>query len=93
MDTYKAKTIYMAEDGKKVQLVNTGLFFIFYFLIILIIYQFLNREPKNRTWKSYIILLLLILYPYIIYPFQSSIYSIFKTLFVKIFEIFYYNDN
>ena len=46
MDTYKAKTIYMSEDGQKVQIVNTGLFFIFYFLIIIIIYQFLNREPK-----------------------------------------------
>lgn len=92
MDKYKAKLLYIAEEGKTVQLLNTSLFLFFYFLMFVIVYQFINRETKNRTWKSYIILVLLFLYPYIIYPFQTSIYSILRFLFLSFISIFYYND-
>ena len=93
MDKYKAKVLYISREGKNVQLINTALFLFFYFLMVVVVYQFINRESKNRTWKSYIILLLLFLYPYIIYPFQTSIYSILRFIFLSFINIFYYNDN
>ena len=93
MDKYKAKLLYISQEGKTVQLLNTALFLFFYFLMFVVVYQFVNRESKNRTWKSYIILVLLFLYPYIIYPFQTSIYSILRFVFLSFISIFYYNDN
>jgi hypothetical protein len=93
MDKYKAKLLYISQEGKTVQLLNTALFLFFYFLMFVVVYQFVNRESKNRTWKSYIILVLLFLYPYIIYPFQTSIYSILRFIFLSFISIFYYNDN
>ena len=93
MDKYKAKVLYISREGKNVQLINTALFLFFYFLMVVVVYQFINRESKNRTWKSYIILVLLFLYPYIIYPFQTSIYSILRFIFLSFINIFYYNDN
>ena len=93
MDKYKAKLLYMSQEGQNVQLLNTSLFLFFYLLMFVVVYQFINRESKNRTWKSYIILVLLFLYPYLIYPFQTSIYSILRSAFFYIFHIFYYNDN
>tara|TARA_Y100000022_G_scaffold198098_1_gene207799 strand:+ start:856 stop:1137 length:282 start_codon:yes stop_codon:yes gene_type:complete len=92
MDKYKAKVLYISREGKNVQLINTALFLFFYFLMVVVVYQFINRESKNRTWKSYIILVLLFLYPYIIYPFQTSIYSILRFVFLSFISIFYYND-
>ena len=92
MDKYKAKVLYISREGKNVQLINTALFLFFYFLMVVVVYQFINRESKNRTWKSYIILVLLFLYPYIIYPFQTSIYSILRFVFLSFIRIFYYND-
>ena len=92
MDKYKAKLLYISQEGKTVQLLNTALFLFFYFLMFVVVYQFVNRESKNRTWKSYIILVLLFLYPYIIYPFQTSIYSILRFVFLSFISIFYYND-
>lgn len=92
MDKYKAKVLYISREGKNVQLINTALFLFFYFLMVVVVYQFINRESKNRTWKSYIILVLLFLYPYIIYPFQTSIYSILRFVFLSFINIFYYND-
>lgn len=92
MDKYKAKVLYISREGKNVQLINTALFLFFYFLMVVVVYQFINRESKNRTWKSYIILVLLFLYPYIIYPFQTSIYSILRFVFLSFTSIFYYND-
>ncbi len=92
MDKYKAKVLYISREGKTVQLLNTALFLFFYFLMVVVVYQFINRESKNRTWKSYIILVLLFLYPYIIYPFQTSIYSILRFVFLSFISIFYYND-
>lgn len=93
MDKYKAKLLYISKEGKTVQLLNTSLFLFFYFLMFVVVYQFINRESKNRTWKSYIILVLLFLYPYLIYPFQTSIYSILRFIFLSFISIFYYNDN
>ena len=92
MDKYKAKVLYISREGKTVQLLNTALVLFFYFLMVVVVYQFINRESKNRTWKSYIILVLLFLYPYIIYPFQTSIYSILRFVFLSFISIFYYND-
>lgn len=92
MDKYKAKVLYISREGKNVQLINTALFLFFYLLMVVVVYQFINRESKNRTWKSYIILVLLFLYPYIIYPFQTSIYSILRFVFLSFIGIFYYND-
>ena len=93
MDKYKAKLLYISKEGQNVQLLNTALFLFFYFLMFVVVYQFINRETKNRTWKSYIILVLLFLYPYLIYPFQTSIYSILRFIFLSFINIFYYNDN
>ncbi len=93
MDKYKAKIRYINEEGQKIKLLNTALFLFFYFLMFVVVYQFINRESKNRTWKSYIILVLLFLYPYLISPFQTSVYSLLRYVFLSFVSIFYYNDN
>ena len=92
MDENDSKTMYIMKEYQKERILNASLFFMFYFLFVIVVYQFIGRDSKNRTWKAYIILALIFLYPFIIHPFQKFIYNIGDKLFFMIYSKFYYND-
>lgn len=84
----------LQEDTHRLYMLNTVLMIIYY--LLLFIFVFLTfadiRESVNRIKKS-LLIVILFLYPIIIFPFQYNIYHVFRKNINSLFQNIYLSED
>jgi hypothetical protein len=86
------KYTYSLEQYNEINNINT-IFFVFYYFLFIILLFFVIFKFNNSVLLKISIVLLLLIYPYIIYTVETLIYNIINLLYLYTFSIFTIEKN